>query len=172
MGDSLKNVGHDGERRANDKDHVYSHLPDRQERRAASHPQSCRVSCDLYREVLRFSAGQGQQDWTQLAFHNDVMVGAICTRKDLEDANKVYIMTVGVLAPYRDNLIGSKLLWKIIEKCNEEAEVKQIYLHVQQGNDDAVNFYAKFGFEVGDEVKDYYKRIDPPHAIILYKNIK
>merc|ERR1719272_994347 len=133
-----------------------------------------RVVCPVtYTEKFYDSLlAKGNSDWTQLAFHNDVMVGAICTRKDLEDANKVYIMTVGVLAPYRDNLIGSKLLWKIIEKCNEEAEVKQIYLHVQQGNDDAVNFYAKFGFEVGDEVKDYYKRIDPPHAIILYKNIK
>merc|ERR1712216_1070011 len=45
---------------------------------------------------------KGNSDWTQLAFLNDVMVGAICARKVLQDDDKVYIMTVGVLAPYRD----------------------------------------------------------------------
>ena len=46
------------------------------------------------------------------------MVGAICARKDLEDANKVYIMTVGVLAPYRDNLIGELTISRAIPACS------------------------------------------------------
>lgn len=38
----------------------------------------------------------------------------------------------------------------------------QVMLHVQTNNDEAIAFYKRFGFEVVDEVKDYYKRIEPP----------
>jgi len=44
-----------------------------------------------------------------------------------------------------------------------------VYLHVQEGRDDAVAFYKKHGFEEGETVQNYYKRADPPHAIILRK---
>merc|ERR1712028_268795 len=38
----------------------------------------------------------------KLAYHNDVMVGGICSRLEKEGGvDKVYIMTLGVLAPYQ-----------------------------------------------------------------------
>ena len=42
----------------------------------------------------------------------------------------------------------------------------EVYLHVQVGNDDAVEFYKRFDFEVGETVKDYYKRIEPPDVVL------
>ena len=36
-------------------------------------------------------------------------------------------------------------------------------------NPRARHFYEKFGFVAGEEVQDYYKRIDPPHAVVLRK---
>ena len=44
--------------------------------------------------------------------------------------------------------------------------------HVQVSNDDALEFYQKFGFSIVDTKEQYYKRIDPPHAFILQKNLK
>lgn len=44
--------------------------------------------------------------------------------------------------------------------------------HVQVSNDDALEFYQKFGFRIVDTKEQYYKRIDPPHAFVLQKNLK
>ena len=39
----------------------------------------------------------------------------------------------------------------------------------QTNNEDAIRFYQNFGFESGEVVKDYYRRIEPPDAVILRK---
>ncbi len=45
------------------------------------------------------------------AYFNDVVVGAVCCRIETEgDQKKIYIMTLGVLAPYRQLGIGDMLL--------------------------------------------------------------
>ena len=44
--------------------------------------------------------------------------------------------------------------------------------HVQVSNDDALEFYQKFGFTIVDTKEQYYKRIDPPHAFVLRKDLK
>lgn len=44
--------------------------------------------------------------------------------------------------------------------------------HVQVSNDDALEFYQKFSFQVVDTKEQYYKRIDPPHAYVLQKDLK
>jgi hypothetical protein len=49
----------------------------------------------FYKDVL--DAGE----LAKLAFYNDMIVGAVCCRVDLNDSKKLYIMTLGCLAPYR-----------------------------------------------------------------------
>ncbi len=44
--------------------------------------------------------------------------------------------------------------------------------HVQINNDEAIAFYERSGFSIVGEKKDYYKRIDPPDAYVLQKNLK
>lgn len=44
--------------------------------------------------------------------------------------------------------------------------------HVQISNDDALEFYQKFAFQIIDTKEQYYKRIDPPHAFVLQKDLK
>ena len=39
------------------------------------------------------------------------------------------------------------------------------------GNDQAFEFYERFGFEKGEVVKNYYKRIEPPDAVILRRDL-
>jgi ribosomal protein S18 acetylase RimI-like enzyme len=42
----------------------------------------------------------------------------------------------------------------------------------QTSNTEAVAFYKHFGFEVVETVAGYYKRLDPPDAYILNRNLK
>ena len=41
--------------------------------------------------------------------------------------------------------------------------------HVQVNNEGAIKFYEKFGFEIVEEKKNYYKRIEPADAYVLQK---
>lgn len=43
---------------------------------------------------------------------------------------------------------------------------------MQVNNESAIEFYKKFGFEVVDLKKNYYKRIEPADAYVLQKNLK
>lgn len=45
-------------------------------------------------------------------------------------------------------------------------------LHAQVNNQEAIDFYQKFGFSVGEVMKDYYKKIEPPDAVVLSKKLK
>lgn len=101
--------------------------------------------------------------------------------KGNEDSHekRIYIMTLGVLAAYRGRTIGAQLIQSILDHFEEEMgspelkDVTEIALHVQISNDDALKFYIdKFGFEKGEMVENYYRRIDPPHCYKLYKKLR
>mmetsp|Transcript_24929 Transcript_24929/g.52195 ORF Transcript_24929/g.52195 Transcript_24929/m.52195 type:complete len:110 (+) Transcript_24929:118-447(+) len=94
--------------------------------------------------------------------------------------HRIYIMTLGVLAAYRNHGIGSKLVSSVLDHITSAQKedgqlytVDEIMLHVQTSNEDAMKFYGeKFGFERGELVENYYKRIDPPHCYILRKKLR
>ncbi|KAG8077210.1 hypothetical protein GUJ93_ZPchr0007g3238 [Zizania palustris] len=106
------------------------------------------------------------------AYYSDICVGAIACRLEKTDGGAVcvYIMTLGVLAPYRGLGIGSKLLNHVLDLC-EKQNVPEIYLHVQTNNDDAIAFYKKFGFEITKTIEKYYKNITPPDCYVVTKFI-
>ena len=92
--------------------------------------------------------------------------------KGMEGYNKLYIMTINVLAPYRRRGIGQKLLDYILDVASKDDTIIEAYLHVQTSNDDAKQFYVRNGFEENGIVENYYKRIEPPHAYFLQKKLK
>jgi ribosomal protein S18 acetylase RimI-like enzyme len=106
---------------------------------------------------------------TKFAYWNGFVVGSICSRLEDKDngKKKAYIMTLGCLAAYRSRGIGTKLLNSVLEACEADDEIEEIYLHVQTSNADAINFYKRFEFEISDTIKNYYKRIEPPDCYIL-----
>ncbi|BGP16648.1 hypothetical protein JCM10213_000436 [Rhodosporidiobolus nylandii] len=151
--------------------------------------------------------------------------------KDDEERYKLYVMTLGVLAPYRRQGLASQLIHSLLttaaashsqpslpaastsasaptaapapakkgkkppsppsasakgkevekkdekkdEKEEEEEEPKKriesVYLHVQVGNDEGRRFWERWGFEVKDTVKDYYRKLTPRDAWLLERKI-
>lgn len=62
------------------------------------------------------------------------------------------------------------LLQSIITQSLHDG-VTHIYLHVQTSNSVAIQFYRKFGFEITETIRNYYKRIEPPDCYILLKKL-
>ena len=151
---------------------------------------------DKYYKDVSESKGDGL---CKFAYWNGFVVGAACARlepihvvhKDNDDSNdkngtsdgsgkkRIYIMTLGVLAAYRGRTIGAQLIQSILDHFEhnmgnaELKDVTEISLHVQISNEDAIKFYTeKFGFEKGEMVENYYRRIDPPHCYKLYKKLR
>ncbi|KAJ1856960.1 hypothetical protein LPJ57_007160 [Coemansia sp. RSA 486] len=128
--------------------------------------------------------------FAQLAFYNKLCVGTIACRKQplgFAEApvsaatnyhapepkyHEVYMMTLGVLAPYRRLGIGRLLLRNAIEFASKDPTVRRVILHVQIDNDDALRFYHKSGFTTMRLVQRYYKNIEPPHAYLLEYRIR
>lgn len=89
----------------------------------------------------------------QLGYFNDICVGSICARA--EESGDMYIMMLGVLAPYKRRGLGKKMLEKVMESCNPG---QRVFLHVSTKNTDAREFYENYGFQVKETVAEYYKR--------------
>ena len=81
-------------------------------------------------------------------------------------------MTVGVLAPHRDRAIGTRLLRHALNEGSKDAFLTHAYLHVQTNNADAIAFYERFGFEEDGVARNYYKRLEPPDAVILKLDLR
>ncbi|KAL3819065.1 hypothetical protein ACJIZ3_004970 [Penstemon smallii] len=111
-------------------------------------------------------------EFTKLAYYSDICVGSIACRLEKKESGAVcvYIMTLGVLAPYRGLGIGTKLLNHVFEHCMKQ-NIGEVYLHVQTNNEDAIDFYKKFGFEITETIQNYYTNITPPDCYVVTKFI-
>lgn len=108
----------------------------------------------------------------KLAYYNDVVVGAVCSRVDTTDnMRRLYIMTLGCLYPYRRLGIGSVMVRHILNYVENDGNFDSIFLHVKVDNEGAIEFYKKFGFEIVETKQHYYKRIEPADAHVLQKTL-
>lgn len=122
----------------------------------------------FYKDVLE--AGE----LAKLAFYNDLVVGAVCCRVDTvpeTGQRKLYIMTLGCLAPYRRLGIGAQMLAHVMDIVEKDGNIDAVFLHVQVNNESALSFYRRFGFEVVETKEQYYKRIEPADAHVLEKKV-
>ena len=110
---------------------------------------------------------------THYAYSGSVCVGAICCRIETDESSeegksRLYIMTLGVLAPYRGCGVGTELLEGVLDHVDKNMNsISSIYLHVWVENAYALKFYSKFDFVEKGKVEKYYKRVSPPDAVIL-----
>ncbi|PAV59367.1 hypothetical protein WR25_21410 [Diploscapter pachys] len=100
------------------------------------------------------------------------LLGAVCAITEFKEYRVVaYIRAIGVDPLERERGIGTLLL-QYIEKRAHQLSLGSVQLHVQVSNEDAISFYLKRGYRVVKEVKDYYRRIIPPHAYLMEKDIE
>ena len=110
-------------------------------------------------------------------------------------------MTLGCLAPYRRLGIGTVMVQHVMDIVEKDGNYDSIFLHVQVNqfrwktyylflpprecsyvtyiysflqvnNEDAINFYKNFGFDIVETKQQYYKRIEPADAYVLEKKLK
>jgi ribosomal protein S18 acetylase RimI-like enzyme len=113
------------------------------------------------------------QRYSKLAYLKDVLVGAIsCKFEERDGVPVVYIMTITILKPYRRYGIASQLLEQACKDCGKDKTISRIFLHVQSINLSALEFYKKHGFEVVEELKDYYTDITPGDCFVLARNLQ
>ncbi|KAJ3535502.1 hypothetical protein NMY22_g6463 [Coprinellus aureogranulatus] len=111
------------------------------------------------------------EDFCKLVYYNDIPVGTICCRFENKDDQRVlYLMTMGILAPYRSRGLGSKALKEILNAAaSRRPKIDKIYLHVQVSNEEAKKFYETNGFRQTSVHEGYYKKITPADAWVLEK---
>lgn len=128
-----------------------------------------------YHDKFYIDVSSANSDFTQYVYVDDVVVGAVCCRieppESPEGHVKLYIMTLGVLAAWRRRAIGTHLLRRVLDSLPRYPSVREVYLHVQTSNQEAVGFYKEHGFGVEETIENYYKRIDPPDCYVLRKRL-
>ncbi|KAM6502005.1 Acyl-CoA N-acyltransferase [Amanita muscaria] len=120
----------------------------------------------FYQDVLKPEV----EEFCKLVYYNDVPVGTICCRLDTtDDRSDMYLMTMGILAPYRSKGLGSRCLELVVSAAaiQTKPKIHKIYLHVQVSNDAAKKFYERHGFKEVEVHKNYYKKITPSDAWVL-----
>uniref|UniRef100_A0A069DQ76 N-terminal methionine N(alpha)-acetyltransferase NatE n=1 Tax=Panstrongylus megistus TaxID=65343 RepID=A0A069DQ76_9HEMI len=121
----------------------------------------------FYKDVLEVG------ELAKLAYYNDIVVGAVCCRVDMsENSRRLYIMTLGCLSPYRRLGVGTTMVEHVLRHVEKDGNYDNVYLHVQVNNTGAIDFYKKFGFEIHETKKHYYKRIEPADAHVLQKTLR
>ena len=112
---------------------------------------------------------------SRFATVKDIIVGAVsCRLEKEEDSDKffVHIMILLTYEKYRRLGIAHQLMqfvYKVVS--NASFPVEYYDLHVQKVNQSAVNFYLKEGFEVVEELKDYYD-IENGDALHMRKKVE
>ncbi|KAI0305762.1 acyl-CoA N-acyltransferase [Multifurca ochricompacta] len=115
------------------------------------------------------------EDFCKLIYYNDIPIGTICCRIETkDDANHLYLLTMGILAPYRSLGMGSYSMDVILQAAaaHTKPKINRIYLHVQVSNDGAKRFYERHGFKENGIDESYYKKIKPSGAWILEREIQ
>ena len=66
-----------------------------------------------------------------------------------------------------------KLCSDILNTDSKKIQIlNSCHIFIQVNNEDAINFYKNFGFDIVETKQQYYKRIEPADAYVLEKKLK
>ena len=110
---------------------------------------------------------------SRYAFYNDIVIGAYTVRiEDFKEKPHAYILTFGVLEPYRKYNVGRQMMENLEKEVVEKhPEVEAIYLHMHVINEGGKKFYERCGFVVEEKLENYYTDLEEPHCYIIRKKI-
>lgn len=113
--------------------------------------------------------------YSRLAYLDERPVGIACCcleKRDEEERSDLNLMTLGILAQYRSEGVGSLMMRQILNMAKHDDRIISVYLHVKVDNELAIQFYKRFGFAVKELKKNYYVRMEPPDAYIMELMLK
>ena len=86
---------------------------------------------------------------------------------------QLYIQALALLSPYRGLGIATHLLHAVIgEALTRCGDIRRVYAHVWEANEDGLKWYRQMGFDVCEElVEQYYRKLKPSGAWIVQRNI-
>ncbi|KAK1326885.1 hypothetical protein QJS10_CPA01g02944 [Acorus calamus] len=73
-----------------------------------------------------------------------------------KDETLVYILTLGVVKPYRNHGIATTLVREVIKYASSIPACRAVYLHVISYNDPAISFYQKMLFKCVRRISNFY----------------
>ncbi|KAK6607447.1 GNAT family acetyltransferase [Botrytis cinerea] len=81
----------------------------------------------------------------------------------------IYLQSLTLLSPYRTLGLATALLNSVIESATSSriplgVRIEGLYAHVWVDNQEALEWYTKRGFEKGELVEGYYRRLRPQDA--------
>ncbi|ESZ91693.1 hypothetical protein SBOR_7912 [Sclerotinia borealis F-4128] len=84
----------------------------------------------------------------------------------------IYLQSLTLLSPYRTLGLATALLNSVIETATSTRipvgiKIEGLYAHVWVDNHEAVEWYTKRGFEKGELVEGYYRRLRPQGAWVF-----
>jgi ribosomal protein S18 acetylase RimI-like enzyme len=80
----------------------------------------------------------------------------------------MYITIFGVIEEYRCKGVGSNLMHSLVQYADSCTTCKLVYLHVEDGNNVAINFYKKRNFKFFCLHNDYYTLEGEPNDGLVY----
>jgi len=84
---------------------------------------------------------------------------------------RVYVQTLSVLSPYRGMGVGTALLEAVVAAGVRGFGATGVYAHVWEANPEALEWYGKRGFEVGEVEGGYYRRLKPGGARVVRRGL-
>ncbi|CAD6445637.1 18c28af9-8d03-4fd8-b6c3-ac068d45e48d-CDS [Sclerotinia trifoliorum] len=88
------------------------------------------------------------------------------------DTYSIYLQSLTLLSPYRSLGLATALLNSVIESATSTriplgVKIEGLYAHVWVENQEALEWYNKRGFEKGELIEGYYRRLRPQEAWVL-----
>eukprot|EP00899_Mesostigma_viride_P002409 jgi/Mesvir1/12169/Mv00413-RA.1 len=80
----------------------------------------------------------------------------------------IYILTLGVVEPFRKLGIASALITRLVEYARSLKSCRAVYLHTIEYNESAMNLYEKLHFQRLQHLQDFYFIATQHYAAFLY----
>ncbi|MFX1259161.1 MAG: ribosomal protein S18-alanine N-acetyltransferase [Promethearchaeota archaeon] len=95
-----------------------------------------------------------------------IVTGFVIVVKDRED--RANIINLVIHPNYQNKGYGSLLLKETIKRIKELNKVNRIVLNVKVNNTSAIKLYKKFGFQIVQQIDNYYRSKEASYLMLKF----